>query len=159
MVTTTIHILNAKHILDRARASSLLAGPIRVALTKSAYTVEKSSKGMTPVDTGRLRASITHVVDASSVPHYATVGTNVIYARYVHDGRRQGARQPPTAAIALWARRHGNINPYVLARAIKRRGIKPRPFLRDAFNENISAIRGYFQSAAREIERLWSQGA
>jgi phage gpG-like protein len=159
MVTTTIKIENAERIIDRARASNLMAAPLRKALTASAFVVQNDAKKESPVDTGRLRASITNAVDASAVPRFATVGTNVIYARAVHDGRKPGSQPPTAGELALWARRHGNINPYVLARSIKRRGTKPRPFLRSAFEANLDRIRGYFETAGRDIERLWSQGA
>lgn len=159
MVGFSIRVTNAEEMQRKARASSIMAEPIRTALKKSAYVVDGQAKRNAPVDTGRLRASITNAVDASAVPRFATVGTNVMYARAVHDGRKPGSQPPTAGELALWARRHGNINPYVLARSIKRRGIKPRPFLRSAFEANLDRIRGFFQTAGRDIERLWSQGA
>jgi len=159
MVGFSIRVTNAEEMQRKARASAIMAEPIRTALKKSAYVVEGQAKRNAPVDTGRLRASITNAVDTSDLPRFATVGTNVIYARAVHEGRRPGSQPPTAGGIALWARRHGNINPYAVARSIKRRGIKPRPFLRTAFEENLGRIRGFFQAAGRDIERLWSQGA
>jgi hypothetical protein len=96
------------------------------------------------VDTGRLRASITHVVERESETVLACyVGTNVSYALPVHNGRRPGARQPPTEPILEWARRVGIITnadspsqqrskAFLIARAIGRRGIKAKPYLVEA---------------------------
>ena len=44
-------------------------------------TAEGHAKKITPVDTGRLRNSITHIVDESELS--VAVGTNVEYASYV----------------------------------------------------------------------------
>lgn len=46
------------------------------------------------VDTGRLRSSITHVIEADSRGPVARVGTNVVYGRYLETGLRNGARYP-----------------------------------------------------------------
>ena len=47
-------------------------------------TAEGHAKKITPVDTGRLRNSITHTTDSSA----AYIGTNVEYAPYVELGAR-----------------------------------------------------------------------
>ena len=57
---------------------------IDVALEKIGLVAERYSKEMCPVDTGRLRNSITHAVGNNQV----TVGTNVEYAIYVELGAR-----------------------------------------------------------------------
>jgi hypothetical protein len=176
MVTTTIRIINGERIVRLARTDELMGEPIRKALKALAVIVEKSAKEETPVDRGRLRSSITHALDVRPVPLFATVGTDVAYARDVHDGRKPGT-MPPTSALRVWASRHGFAvstrarisrrtgkpitEPalYALANSIARRGIKPRPFLTNALSKNISNIRTFFQNAGRDIERLWSQGA
>ena len=52
------------------------------AIARSAFVFEGNAKERTPVDTGRLRASIWTMTERLS----ATVSTNVEYARYVHEG-------------------------------------------------------------------------
>lgn len=54
------------------------------AIAKAAFVIEGRSKAVTPVDTGRLRASI-HTVNSRL---RAEIGTNVSYAIYVHEGTR-----------------------------------------------------------------------
>jgi HK97 gp10 family phage protein len=51
---------------------------------------EKYAKQLCPVDTGRLRNSITHVVDGNDV----YVGTNVEYGKYVELGTVKQKAQP-----------------------------------------------------------------
>ena len=59
-------------------------------LTDSANNIEKQAKNITPVDTGRLRASITADVKGLE----ANIGTDVEYASYVHEGTSEMAPQP-----------------------------------------------------------------
>ena len=54
----------------------------RNALTAIGATAETYAKKATPVDTGRLRNSISHTVDGEAV----YIGTNVEYAPYVELG-------------------------------------------------------------------------
>lgn len=57
---------------------------------KVALLAERYSKLNTPVDTGRLRASISSDIR----PMQATVSTHTNYARYVHDGTRRMRARP-----------------------------------------------------------------
>lgn len=152
------------------------------ALRKSAITVEREAKQnltvMDAVDTGRLRANVTHRLDPSPTPRFAEVGTNVKHARNVHQGRRPGARMPPPSALLPWVRRNkvaGTFSmrtrrrtgsrvlrqrqdlaaAWAIAKAIARRGIKAKPFLTDALKAATPQIRQWLQQAAREIEREW----
>ena len=144
-------------IVRKLNGNVLYAGPLRTALTKSAMAIETGAKQLVPVDTHHLQRSITHHVDPSPVPLYAEVGTNVKYAPMVHEGRRAG-RAPRTEYLVGWAKRHGYTGSlFVLARAIGRRGIKARPFLKDAFSKAQHQVTGYLSAAAREIEAIWGR--
>lgn len=66
---------------------ALTEGLEEVGLTAEGYAKKKC-----PVDTGRLRNSITHVVRASEKADY--IGTNVSYAPYVCLGTRHMKAQP-----------------------------------------------------------------
>ena len=63
---------------------------IALALNKVGFRAEDHVKALAPVDTGRLRASITHLVDDKSV----TIGTNVEYAKYQELGTSRMKAQP-----------------------------------------------------------------
>lgn len=53
---------------------------------------ESDAAAICPVDTGRLRNSITHTIDDSGKAVY--IGTNVSYALYVHEGVHGRKGQP-----------------------------------------------------------------
>ena len=59
-------------------------------IEKAALTLEKNAKQNCPVDTGKLRASITTEVGKLE----AEVGTNVEYALYVEFGTSKQSAQP-----------------------------------------------------------------
>jgi HK97 gp10 family phage protein len=59
-------------------------------LTDAASDIEKNAKAITPVDTGRLRASITADVKGLE----ANIGTDVEYAGFVHDGTYKMPARP-----------------------------------------------------------------
>lgn len=106
-----------------------------------------------PVDRGRLRASITSLAEWRGDILEGVVGTNVEYAPYMEygtgrltdgEGGKGGRHWPPGAALDVWARRHGFASGRIVAEIIGRRGgLKPRQFLRKAFNVSliVSTIR------------------
>ena len=59
-------------------------------LEKVGLTAERYAKALCPVDTGRLRNSISHAVEGDS----AYIGTNVEYAPYVEMGTVRTRAQP-----------------------------------------------------------------
>lgn len=63
-------------------------GAIAMSLARAAAQVERVAKHLCPVDTGRLRSSITRTVGADSRGLYAAVGTSVEYAPFVELGTR-----------------------------------------------------------------------
>jgi HK97 gp10 family phage protein len=109
--------------------------------------VERDAKKNVPVDTGRLRASITPEVQWQSKTLRGVVGTNVFYGPYVETGTRP--HWPPRGALSVWARRHGmsegvvrySISKFGTSRqALKKVGTKGWRYLERAFTENIPKI-------------------
>jgi len=78
-VKSNIDLLNAE-----------VAKKIPIALEKCGLVAEGYAKRLSPVDTGRLRNSITHTTDDDTV----YIGTNVEYAPYVEYGTRYTRAQP-----------------------------------------------------------------
>ncbi|MDP2731074.1 MAG: hypothetical protein Q8O55_11430 [Dehalococcoidales bacterium] len=58
----------------------ILEGPLRNFFQKAVQILERRTKKMTPVVTGRLRASIHSKLDARPIPLFGGIETNVIYA-------------------------------------------------------------------------------
>lgn len=69
-----------------------LANAIPPALEAVGITAEGYAKLLCPVDTGRLRNSISHAVDEKEKTVY--IGTNVEYAPYVELGTSRTKAQP-----------------------------------------------------------------
>ena len=156
-MTVTIRLTIDDAALRRAlKDPQLIAGPLKDFLAKSALTVEAEAKQVAPVDTGRLRASITSVL----APTRATVQTAVNYAAHVEFGTRP--HWPPTAAMQPWAGRHGfGVGPAGarrLAWIISKFGTKPHPYMRPGAEAALPAIRGFLRDMAADIERKWKGG-
>lgn len=75
-----------------AVVSAAIDQAVARALEAIGLQAESHAKAKCPVDTGRLRNSITHVVDTGT--NEVSIGTNVEYARFVEDdtcgGKRKG---------------------------------------------------------------------
>ena len=108
-------------------------------LTKACLLVENDAKRKCPVDTGQLRASITHEVEGQT----GIVGTNVEYGPYVEYGTGIYARDG-----------NGRQTPWSYQRAdgkwITTKGQKPQAFLEPALLENENEIKRLFKEAIKE---------
>ena len=74
------------------QAAQGIESAIGVALEKIGLLAEGYAQMKCPVDTGNLRSSITHEVDAGEKAVY--IGTNVEYAPYVELGTSKQKAQP-----------------------------------------------------------------
>jgi phage gpG-like protein len=140
---------------EQARMTQIVADlhgePFLQGMRNATLLVTRDAKRYAPVDTGRLRASITPEVRVSGpTTVQGIVGSNVSYAPFVELGTKP--HWPPVGALATWARRHGTVA-YLVARAISRRGTKAVKYLERAFTENISRIVGYLDAAVQGIIR------
>lgn len=71
-------------------------------------------------------------------------------------GRRPGAPMPPLSAIARWvAGRVPGAGVFVIARAIARRGVRGRFFMRAAERHLTTRSRAYAREASHTIEKRW----
>jgi len=106
--------------------------PYLSAMRRATLLVQRSAKIKAPVDTGRLRASITPEVRAQGNLVTGVVGSNVKYAHFVELGTK--AHFVPQQYIGTWARRHGlgDRGLFVSGRA--------QPYLEPAFVENAERI-------------------
>ena len=128
-----------------AAAPATLLSETRTALLAGSLLVEGTARSLAPKDTGRLGGSITHQISGLT----SRIGPSVAYGLYVEKGRRPG-KPPPVAAVEPWARRRG-ANPFLVARAIGRRGTKPRPFLVPALTQSTPRIVALFQKVGLKV--------
>lgn len=143
--------------------------PMRRFFETAAVTVQTEARPNAPVDTGQLRNAIVYAVDSSEIPLWADVGilggeagSGLWFkARAMEFGTgrmgdaavsHQGGHWPPGEALDTWARRHGFESGWQVATIIGRRGgLRPRPFLRPAFERAQGKISGLLDRLAREI--------
>ena len=109
-----------------------------------------------PVDTGRLKASITPEVVTEGKIVRGIVGSNVTYAPYQELGTGTFVGRPrhfpPPSALETWAKRHGMGSGYVVARAIfLKGGLRPRRFLQGAIEKNAAKIHELLSRAVDKI--------
>lgn len=81
---------------------------LRVALTTASLSVERESKKVTPVRTGRLRASIMTSAQSAYIGAltggWSMVKPHVNYAYYVHEGKGTNARKGRRPFMEIGAR-------------------------------------------------------
>ena len=139
----------------KLRDPKLIGVPLRRALSRSALHAAGETRKNTPVDTGRLRNSMTTEVDSSPIPKFAIIGTNVKYGPAVEEGTVP--HFPPPSALQPWAVRHGfppgSAGAFLVGRAIAKRGTKGHHMLRDGLDSTKKFFRQQLKTAAREIER------
>lgn len=77
---------------NREAIANAIDRALVTALEEVGLVAEGYAKRACPVDTGRLRNSITHIVDEGT--RHVVIGTNVEYAPYVELGTRHRKPQP-----------------------------------------------------------------
>jgi Bacteriophage HK97-gp10, putative tail-component len=125
----------SRFVINPAGVRELLtspSGPIYQDLLRRAIRVESRAKILASgrpgprVDTGRLRASITHRLLSSPEGVYAEVGTVVEYASFVEFGTTPHTIRPTVRKALYWK---GAEHPVFV---VHHPGNKPYPFLRPA---------------------------
>ena len=139
-----------------------LGQEIERGLENSALSVQREAQILAPVDTGRLRGSITYELDKAPIPKFAKVGPTVEYGAFVEFGRRPNSAMPPVSALIPWLKRQGVSQntesvAFLVARSIAKRGIKPKPYMRDGYKEAKRGIDKIWGKVARSIEMRWGR--
>jgi hypothetical protein len=134
-----------------AAGPTTLATEVRTAMTAGSLLIEGTARGLAPKDTGRLAGSITHKISGGGANLQSKIGPSVAYGLFAEKGRKAGT-PPPVSAVRGWAVRHG-INPYVLARAIGRKGTKGKPYMEPSFRQNVGAVIRLFDKVGAVVVR------
>lgn len=105
----------------------------RQTMTRVVLLFERLTKHRTPVKRGTLRRSITTRIEGDG--DRGVIGTNLTYARYVHDGTRPHLIKPRSAKMLRFKTAGGAT---VFARAVWHPGTRPQPFFREALRDGYS---------------------
>lgn len=105
--------------------------------------------------------SITHQVN-ETLQGVEVVGTMIHYGRFVESGRKVGAKGVPVQVLMEWIRTKGIESDltksrsiaFAMQKTIKRKGIKPLPFIENAIRESVATADRLANDAMTEdIER------
>ena len=110
---------------------AVAADPLEKYVSEIGIAAARYAKEFAPEDTGALKKGISFIFKGGS----GVVVSEAKHTVNVVKGRGAGKRFPPINVIRAWVVRHGmpETAAYPVARAIARRGIKPNPFMREAF--------------------------
>lgn len=138
-------VVRVYHVVNQAELQRLLRGPdggvakdmLRRALRVEGAAKKNLNEQPRRIDTGRLRASITHELRLGRT-WIARVGTNVTYALYVHEGTglygpRHTYIRPVNRKVLRWVNKDGGKSGkggYTYS--MKSSGFPGNPFLRNA---------------------------
>lgn len=129
---------NSKQISANIRKVAQVDLPLKLAqgLENACLVVERSAKANAPVSSGALRSSITHRVSAPALE--GVIGTAIDYAPYVEIGTgiysSMGTGRPG-GWFYVDAQGNGHFT----------MGSQPKPFLKPAMDQNLSAIMKCFE--------------
>lgn len=136
--------------------------PMVSVFQKATLLVSRDAKINAPVDTGKLRSSITTEVFTKQSLFggnilTGVVGTNLTYAPYMEFGTGVFAgkkpHRPKAVYLEQWARRH-KAGAYQVANAIAiRGGLKPRRYFQKAADKNRDKVREMIENAVSGIVR------
>ena len=88
--------------VEKALSKATIETPLGQAVKKITLFLDRETKMATPVDTGRLRSSITSKVESTPLGVWGRVGTNVNYATFVEYGtRKMEARHIEGSAVRV----------------------------------------------------------
>lgn len=129
-------------------APGVLNDETRKAMTTGLLLLEAEQRRLAPRDTGQLAGSIHHTITGSGAALTGRVGPQAKHGIYVEKGTRP--HFPPIDAVRGWARRKG-INPFLVARAIARRGTRAQPFVAPSLDKHANTITGLFSKIGVRI--------
>jgi len=133
MPELSAEIQGLPELQKKLEGDELLGDSVKKALTKAAITVQNQAKLNATgrpgpnVQTGRLRSSISYEIDASPIPEFARVKSDVIYAAPVEFGSSRW-----TSGVSY-------------------------PFLNPALEQSKDKIDQYLNEAAKAIEERFSK--
>lgn len=107
---------------------------------------KKKLRSQKAIDEGNLIDSI--LVDAVQGGMAAEIGSIAPYAPYVEFGTKP--HFPPPDALEDWARHHGFDSAWPICKVIAKRGLKERPYLNPAYEEEKE---GFIQRIKKILER------
>lgn len=150
-MTVTVRVQGVTELQHSlAGAPATLEAEAQRTMQAALLLLESDMRRHAPRDTGQLAGSIHHTITGTGASLTGHVGPSARHGLWVETGRKPG-KYPPIAALAGWARRHGIENPFLVARAIARRGIKPHPYIEPAWHRHQATIVRMFEQIGQRV--------
>lgn len=135
--------ISGKLLQTLPRARSISERQLQDALNKASALVWQRSIEKAPASIGTLKKSMRRDL----YPTYAQIYPTVQYGLYVHEGTSPHwppvSETQPGGSLYRWAQKKG-IPPFLVARAIARRGTKPQPWLADIAKNDWKEVQEVF---------------
>lgn len=133
-----------------AKSPKLVKDSLDPAIKKAIISVQGASTKHIPVDRGFLRGA-----NATTFSTLKGVLKNTApYATPVHEGSKP--HFPPLSALEGWSRRHG-IAPFLVARAISKKGTKGIPFYDMGIKDTKEVLDKIFSDALTDLTNKLAQ--
>lgn len=141
-------------LLGKLNAEKLMAEPMRKFYKRAAVIAQRYARQLSPVDTGRLRGSITYEVDAAEFPTFAAIGSVVEYAPYVEYGTGTESDGPnasgkPHFPAGVSAKTGRVLKGFP--------GFRPRRYLRDAIQKLRSDMPALLAQLGKDAAAAWDK--
>lgn len=88
-MNVVVKVLGARTLVRKLKTFPERAKKLKFAIQRAALFIAGEAKKLTPVDTGRLRASITAKTEREGKWIVGRIGTNVQYAPHIEFGRKR----------------------------------------------------------------------
>lgn len=167
---TSFRLIGANQLRKRLDLRNLTLKPLRTYYNATGKVVEKQAKKEAPKDTKKLQQGIRAISlgTRGRIPAGVKVESTAPYSSFVHGYMHENFRQrkpfdrtkphfPPVKALEGWSQRKG-LNPYLVARAIAKKGTPIVPFLKMGYNNSRQQRRLLLAVAHKDIERQYKKG-
>lgn len=142
-------------LFDQAMTAELIR-----AITRVLDISQQATRTASPVNFGTYRAAWGTTVTPTAQAVQGKLVNPLVYAAVIEEGGTWPGPMPPVDAIELWVRRKGIAGPdnsyqvaYLIARAIKSRGIKGRHIMREAIEGQMGRITREFEAVPARVAR------
>lgn len=145
---------------DAAARAALKRAPLVIermlgfAIERGAQEVGREARQLAPKAFSTLTNSI-RAQRLTALHYFVAPGVN--YAPWVEGGRMPMRRMPPKGSLVAWIQRKLGVPEkeasrleFVIARAIKRRGIQPQPYMRPAYEAKKGRVVELANAAMRQ---------
>lgn len=127
-------------------AKRIVGDAVAAGLDKASALLWREAILNTPKSTGTLAKSIMRDIE----PTHAKIYPTLMYGLYVHEGTKPHgipkSEIQPGGSLYRWAKKKG-IDPYLVARAIARKGTKAQPWLAQTMDKSEKAVIDLFEDA------------